>query len=42
MLIRKMWNPRAFKAQVSPHELLQVSNNCNINKIIKHILNKKN
>jgi len=24
MLIRKMWNPRAFKAQVSPHELLQV------------------
>jgi len=25
MLMRKMWNPKAFKAQVSPHELLQVS-----------------
>lgn len=24
MLVRKMWNPRAFKGQVSPHELLQV------------------
>lgn len=24
-LVRKMWNPRAFKGQVSPHELLQVS-----------------
>ncbi|SGZ33429.1 BQ5605_C041g11964 [Microbotryum silenes-dioicae] len=23
MLCRKIWNPRAFKAQVSPHELLQ-------------------
>ncbi|TPX32034.1 hypothetical protein SmJEL517_g04779 [Synchytrium microbalum] len=23
MLIRKMWNPKAFKGQVSPHELLQ-------------------
>lgn len=23
LLIRKMWNPRAFKAHVSPHELLQ-------------------
>ncbi|CAD6980184.1 unnamed protein product [Tilletia controversa] len=23
MLVRKMWNPRAFKAQVSPHEFLQ-------------------
>lgn len=23
-LVRKMWNPRAFKGQVSPHELLQV------------------
>ncbi|KAI9272949.1 hypothetical protein BDA99DRAFT_432777 [Phascolomyces articulosus] len=22
-LVRKMWNPRAFKGQVSPHELLQ-------------------
>ncbi|GAC99455.1 potential ubiquitin-specific protease [Pseudozyma hubeiensis SY62] len=22
-LVRKMWNPRAFKAQVSPHEFLQ-------------------
>ncbi|KAF4120466.1 U4/U6.U5 tri-snRNP-associated protein 2 [Geosmithia morbida] len=22
-LVRKVWNPRAFKAQVSPHELLQ-------------------
>lgn len=24
-LVRKMWNPRAFKGQVSPHELLQAS-----------------
>ena len=23
-LTRKMWNPRSFKPQVSPHELLQV------------------
>ncbi|KAM5449442.1 Ubiquitin carboxyl-terminal hydrolase 10 [Microsporum audouinii] len=23
MLVRKLWNPRAFKAHVSPHELLQ-------------------
>lgn len=23
MLVRKMWNPRNYKAQVSPHELLQ-------------------
>lgn len=23
MLARKLWNPRQFKAQVSPHELLQ-------------------
>lgn len=23
LLIRKLWNPRAFKGQVSPHELLQ-------------------
>lgn len=23
-LVRKMWNPKAFKGQVSPHELLQV------------------
>lgn len=22
-LVRKIWNPRAFKGQVSPHELLQ-------------------
>ncbi|KAJ3083352.1 hypothetical protein HK102_001116 [Quaeritorhiza haematococci] len=27
MLIRKMWNPRAFKGQVSPHELLQEISN---------------
>ncbi|CEP15121.1 hypothetical protein [Parasitella parasitica] len=26
-LIRKMWNPRAFKGQVSPHELLQEISN---------------
>lgn len=24
-LIRKIWNPRNFKAHVSPHEMLQVS-----------------
>ena len=24
-LVRKIWNPSAFKGQVSPHELLQVS-----------------
>jgi len=24
-LIRKIWNPSAFKGQVSPHELLQVN-----------------
>ena len=24
-LVRKMWNPKAFKGQVSPHELLQVN-----------------
>jgi U4/U6.U5 tri-snRNP-associated protein 2 len=23
ILIRKIWNPRAFKSHVSPHELLQ-------------------
>ena len=22
-LIRKLWNPKAFKAHVSPHEMLQ-------------------
>lgn len=22
-LVRKIWNPKAFKGQVSPHELLQ-------------------
>ncbi|KAJ1551168.1 hypothetical protein HK096_002762 [Nowakowskiella sp. JEL0078] len=27
MLIRKMWNPRAFKGQVSPHEFLQEISN---------------
>jgi len=27
MLCRKMWNPRAFKGQVSPHELLQECSN---------------
>ncbi|KAI8824024.1 uncharacterized protein EV422DRAFT_608931 [Fimicolochytrium jonesii] len=27
MLIRKVWNPRAFKGQVSPHELLQEISN---------------
>ncbi|RUO96536.1 cysteine proteinase [Jimgerdemannia flammicorona] len=27
MLVRKMWNPRAFKGQVSPHELLQEISN---------------
>ncbi|KAJ8659526.1 hypothetical protein O0I10_004891 [Lichtheimia ornata] len=26
-LVRKMWNPRAFKGQVSPHELLQEISN---------------
>ena len=26
LLVRKIWNPKAFKGQVSPHELLQVSN----------------
>ncbi|KAG2176104.1 hypothetical protein INT43_005337 [Umbelopsis isabellina] len=26
-LVRKMWNPRAFKGQVSPHELLQEVSN---------------
>lgn len=26
-LIRKMWNPKAFKGQVSPHELLQEISN---------------
>lgn len=24
-LIRKIWNPRNFKAHVSPHEMLQVN-----------------
>lgn len=23
-LVRKVWNPRAFKGQVSPHEFMQV------------------
>jgi U4/U6.U5 tri-snRNP-associated protein 2 len=23
ILVRKIWNPKAFKGQVSPHELLQ-------------------
>lgn len=23
-LVRKVWNPRAFKGQVSPHEMMQV------------------
>lgn len=23
-LVRKLWNPRAFKGQVSPHEFMQV------------------
>ncbi|RUS20982.1 hypothetical protein BC937DRAFT_93907 [Endogone sp. FLAS-F59071] len=27
MLVRKIWNPRAFKGQVSPHELLQEISN---------------
>lgn len=27
MLCRKVWNPRAFKGQVSPHELLQECSN---------------
>lgn len=27
LLMRKMWNPRAFKGQVSPHELLQQVSN---------------
>ncbi|TPX72232.1 hypothetical protein SpCBS45565_g00508 [Spizellomyces sp. 'palustris'] len=27
MLMRKVWNPRAFKGQVSPHELLQEISN---------------
>jgi len=25
-LVRKIWNPAAFKGQVSPHELLQARN----------------
>ncbi|KAJ3099578.1 hypothetical protein HDU97_002926 [Phlyctochytrium planicorne] len=24
ILIQKIWNPKAFKGQISPHELLQV------------------
>nr|KAJ3423063.1 hypothetical protein HK105_003694 [Polyrhizophydium stewartii] len=27
LLVRKMWNPRAFKGQVSPHELIQEISN---------------
>jgi len=34
MLIRKMWNPRAFKAQVSPHELLQEISNASKKKFL--------
>lgn len=26
-LVRKIWNPRAFKGQVSPHELVQEISN---------------
>lgn len=27
-LLRKLWNPKAFKAHVSPHEMLQASVLC--------------
>ena len=27
-LLRKLWNPRNFKAHVSPHEMLQVYMHC--------------
>ncbi|RHZ78976.1 hypothetical protein Glove_153g20 [Diversispora epigaea] len=33
-LVRKIWNPRAFKGQVSPHELLQEISNAS-NKVFK-------
>ncbi|KAG4090333.1 cysteine proteinase [Neocallimastix lanati (nom. inval.)] len=34
MLMRKMWNPKAFKAQVSPHELLQEISNASKKKFL--------
>ncbi|KAJ1979989.1 U4 U6.U5 tri-snRNP-associated protein [Dimargaris xerosporica] len=32
LFIRKLWNPRAFKAQVAPHELLQAIGKTSANK----------
>jgi len=31
-LIRKLWNPRNFKAHVSPHEMLQAVVRCSCKK----------
>ncbi|KAJ1976565.1 U4 U6.U5 tri-snRNP-associated protein [Dimargaris verticillata] len=32
LFVRKLWNPRAFKAQVAPHELLQAIGKASANK----------